>query len=75
MDHPEFFYYAHVRVESHMRQFAQPMDLPSSRWILLDKEDAAWTAAGLARLRRVTILCPEHDKVPSGYLAWYTAPE
>ena len=72
VDHPELFYYAHVRVEAHMKQFAGPVDLPTSRWILLDDaEYPAWKAAVPDRLSHETEVWPEHK---SGFLAWYTAP-
>jgi 4-amino-4-deoxy-L-arabinose transferase-like glycosyltransferase len=71
LDHPEIFYYAHVNVESHPDTFAGSVELPTSRWVLLNwGEYQAWSAAVGDRLTHVEQIRIRSNSVA---LIWYIA--
>lgn len=71
LDHPEIFYYAHVNVESYPYDFAAAVDLPTSRWLLLNSaEYQIWAGKVADRLTHVKQIRTRSD---SAALIWYLA--
>jgi len=71
MNQPELFYYSGMRVESHPSDFALPLALPTSRWVMLtDDEYAAWSKAPNNPFHLIEMLWPQRH---NAFLGWYTA--
>jgi 4-amino-4-deoxy-L-arabinose transferase-like glycosyltransferase len=70
-DQPELFYYSGMDVESYPGELAQPMDFPTSRWLVLSEDEyQGWVAKAPARLTQVQ----RFDEIgPAVVLAWYEA--
>jgi hypothetical protein len=72
MNQPELFYYSGMSVESHPSDFALPLALPTSRWVILtDEEYAAWLKAPNNPFHLIEMLWPQRH---NAFLGWYTAP-
>jgi hypothetical protein len=67
---PELFFYAGMNAESYPYQFENPIELPTSRWlILLPSEYANWSAAIPDRLKDYQQI----NKFPEVIMVWYVA--